>query len=138
MSHISLPDLKKGFNEHPTIVYDGVCMLCSRWVQFIVRNDKRGLFRFIPMQSEKGKSLLLSATTEKLPDAVLLVAEGRYYFASDAAIEVLSRLGWQWRWVLLLKIFPRILRDVIYSIIARNRYRWFGKSDIFMLVDHEG
>jgi len=122
--------------SNPVILYDGICGLCNRTVQFILKRDRKNLFRFAPLQSEFAKNLLLRhpISTDK-PGSVWLVTNlgqpGELVkVRSDAAISIGSELGIFWRTMSnVLATFPKSLRDWGYDLVARNRYRIFGKYD---------
>lgn len=111
------------------ILFDGICVFCSRWVRFVVERDTAAYFRFSPIQSPYGTRLAsrLGISVDN-PETNAVVIAGCASFKSDAAIEVLSRLP-LWRWTRLLRLVPRPLRDRVYDRIARNRYRLFGRLD---------
>lgn len=132
---ISESDSQKGCTKHPLIVYDGLCQMCSTWVQFVCRHDKKGVFRFAPMQSLQDSVLIQDAKRHSVSDALILLADDKCYIASDAAIEVFMRLGGYWKCFFLLKLFPAGIRNWFYRIVARNRYRWFGKRDSCYIVN---
>ena len=113
--------------HQPVLYYDGVCNLCSRSVQFILRNDKKELFRFAPLQSEKGREAILLFPGSP-PDSLILFYKGRYFIRSEAALRILKLLGGFWSLLFGFIIIPRFLRDAVYDLIARNRYKWFGKN----------
>jgi predicted DCC family thiol-disulfide oxidoreductase YuxK len=111
------------------IVYDGVCVLCSRSIRFVAERDRAKLFRFVPLQSPYGGLLAAKfGIAADNPDTVVAIIDGAASYRSDAALGILSRLpGLAWtRW---LRIVPGRLRDGIYDLVARNRYRWFGRYD---------
>lgn len=121
----------------PVIVFDGVCVLCSRWVDFILRHDRAGTFRLAAMQGEHGRRLLerhgLDADD---PTSFLLVQDGRGYTNTDAIARILRQLGGAWPAAGIGMLgLPRALRDRLYRSLARNRYRWFGKRDSCRLPD---
>jgi predicted DCC family thiol-disulfide oxidoreductase YuxK len=109
------------------MVFDGICNLCSATVRFVLRHDKRGRIRFASMQSRAGRELLrhhgLDASTT---ETFLLIKGSRAYLRSDAVLEIAKDLG-GWRWLRVLRLLPRAPRDWLYTTVARNRYRWFGK-----------
>lgn len=111
------------------ILFDGVCNLCNGFVQWVLRRDPKGQFRFASLQSDTGATILKQ---HGLPpgtlDSVLLSDGKKVYMRSDAVLEVARRLGGGWSLVVVLKIIPRFLRDAIYKWIAKNRYHWFGAS----------
>jgi predicted DCC family thiol-disulfide oxidoreductase YuxK len=112
------------------VVFDGVCVLCSGWVGFLLRHDRVRQFRFAAMQGEAGRRLLdAHGLDPDDPMSFLLVDASGARTDSDAIIAVLARLGGVWRAARLLRMVPRRLRDPLYRRFARNRYRWFGKKD---------
>ena len=120
-------------NEHrqeggPIIVFDGVCVLCNGWVQFLLERDG-GRYRFAAMQTSAGRALLAAHGLDADdPASFLLVDEGQAWTDSDAIRRVLVGLGGPWKSAVLLVLIPRFLRDPLYRLIARNRYRWFGTT----------
>lgn len=118
----------------PVILFDGVCNLCNRFVQLVIRHDRRRQFRFASLQSPYAQTLLQGKI---LPDSVVLYEGGKFYSESTAALRVLRRLDGLWPLCYSLLIVPRFLRDIIYRRIARNRYRWWGKSDTCMVPSPE-
>jgi predicted DCC family thiol-disulfide oxidoreductase YuxK len=120
----------------PVVVFDGVCRLCSGWVQFLLRHDRSGRIRFAPMQGLTGRALLQQHGLD--PDdplSFLWVESGRGYRNSDAILRIVDGLGGAWRLLRILRLLPRPLRDTGYRLIARNRYRWFGRRDACLLPD---
>ena len=114
--------------QNPVILFDGVCNLCNRSVQFIINRDPTGIFRCAPLQSETGKNLLskFDLPNDKF-DSITLVENNEYYLRSTAALKILQRLGALWKIVYVFMLVPRPVRDYIYDIVARNRYKWYGK-----------
>lgn len=126
--------------SEPLIVcFDGVCHVCSWWVQFLAPRDKAGRFRFAALQSETGQALLKKhglATSDF--DTMLVVQGERVYLRSDAILRVLKGMPWYWAWQgYLASIVPRFIRDVFYRWFARNRYKWFGKKEVCMMPTPE-
>lgn len=122
------------FKLERIVIFDGVCNLCSRSAQFIIRHDSRHVFKLATAQSMAGRTLLLDLglDPEKLETFVLL-KEGRAYLRSDAALAIAKDLDWPWCALKMLRIIPRLLRDPFYNMVARNRYRWFGRKDRCMI-----
>lgn len=115
---------------HPTLLFDGVCNLCSGSVQFILKRDRQGRFRFASLQSEVGRRLMTEHGLD--PDAlssVVLIEDGRAYQESTAALRIARHLPGAWKLLRAFLVIPRPLRDAAYRLIARNRYRWFGKTE---------
>lgn len=116
------------------VVFDGHCLLCNGWVQFLLRHDRAQRIRFASIQSAVGQQLLARAGLQVEGLQTLLVVDGERSWQHTAAIlRVLHALGWPWRlaWVGLL--VPAPLRDVLYRWVARNRYRVWGRSATCML-----
>jgi predicted DCC family thiol-disulfide oxidoreductase YuxK len=113
------------------IVFDGVCVLCSRWVGFVLRRDRRGQYKFAAMQTPSGRELLIAHGIE--PDdplSFLLLEGGTGYMDTDAIVRILRSFGSGWRVVgALLAIVPRFIRDPLYRWVARHRYRLFGRRE---------
>lgn len=126
------PDLPEGL-----ILFDGVCVFCSRWVQFVIGRDRDRRFTFTAIQSEGGRALARRYGVDPdAPETNAVIWNGRIHFKSDAALTVLGQmpstraLGW-------LKLVPRWLRDPVYDRIARNRYRIFGRTEQCMVPSPE-
>jgi predicted DCC family thiol-disulfide oxidoreductase YuxK len=121
--------------DDDVILYDGVCVFCSRWIRFIATRDVAARFRFTPIQSNYGTRLAQAFGIDPNdPDTNAVVHRGVAYIKSDAALTVLSHLpGWGWTRVLFA--VPKPLRDTVYSLVARNRYRIFGKYDACFVPD---
>jgi len=117
------------------ILYDGVCIFCSRWVRFVATRDVARRFRFTAIQSDYGRRLAQALGIDAAsPDTNAVVLNGQSLFKSDAAIAVISSLPY-WRWAHALKLVPKPLRDAVYDLVARNRYRIFGTSSACYLGD---
>jgi predicted DCC family thiol-disulfide oxidoreductase YuxK len=121
----------------PVILFDGVCNLCNNSVQFVIKRDKQNRFQFASLQSEFGQNIL---SQHKLSpgdfDSFFLLEKDMLFTKSTGALKVLSQLNnWRWAWIFLF--VPKFIRDGIYSFIARNRYRWFGKREACWLPTPE-
>lgn len=131
-------DTSNKAQNNPVLLFDGVCNLCESSVQWIIRRDKKQLFRFASLQSDYAHSLLRAAELpEHWTDSVVLVHNGRFYAYSDAAIQTLILLGGFWRLAACAYLIPRFIRNAIYRYVARNRYRWFGQKDACMIPTPE-
>jgi predicted DCC family thiol-disulfide oxidoreductase YuxK len=121
--------------DDDVILYDGVCVFCSRWVRFVATRDVDRRFRFTAIQSGYGTRLARAFGIDpRDPDTNAVVHGGVAYFKSDAALTVLSNLP-GWGWVRVFRTVPKPLRDAVYSLVARNRYRIFGKYEVCFLGD---
>lgn len=115
--------------EQPIVFFDSVCGLCNYFVDIIVRFDHAKVFSLSPLQGELARELALNSTAREDFPSVILKDETGIHRRSTAVIRILSRLGGIWRAVNVLLLIPIPLRDGIYSFIAQNRYRWFGKKE---------
>lgn len=114
----------------PVIVFDGVCNLCHASVQFVLRHDRRERFRFAASQTDAGRQLLGRHGID--PDqvsTVYLIEGGRVSSKSTAALRIARGLGFPWSLASIFNVVPRVLRDWVYDLIARNRYRLFGRAE---------
>ena len=115
--------------DGPVIVFDGVCVLCNGWVRFLLKHDRDARYRFASMQSPAGRALLqrhgLDADD---PASFLLVAGGSAWTDTEAIVRVLQGLGGVWRMAAGVRLVPASVRDRLYRLGARNRYRWFGTT----------
>jgi predicted DCC family thiol-disulfide oxidoreductase YuxK len=118
------------------VVFDAKCLLCNGWVQFLLRHDHQGVFRFASIQSAAGQALLAHAGLRVEGLQTLLVVDGTKTWQHTPAIfRVLNGLGWPWRAAWIGWLVPAPLRDYLYRWIARNRYWLFGRSETCLLPD---
>ena len=120
------------------ILFDGVCHLCTSTVQFIIKRDPNGYFTFASLQSEIGRQLLEEHGLQ--PDALdtfVLVEGSRCFTRSDAALRVAKHVSGCWSLVRVLSLIPKPVRDWGYTVIARNRYRWFGRRETCMIPSRD-
>jgi len=116
------------------IVFDAQCLLCNGWVQFLLRHDRRGVFRYASIQGAVGKHLLAQAGLKRDGLQTLLLVNGQRSWQHTAAIlRVLDGLGWPWRLAWVGWLVPAFLRDALYRWVARNRYWMFGRSETCLM-----
>ena len=115
--------------EPPIIFFDGVCGMCNRFVDLILRIDSRGVFRFAPIQGETAKKMLPPLSEAPQEWSMFYLDERGIREESDAFLAVYRRLGGRWGCLILLRLVPRGIRNLVYRTVARNRYRWFGQRD---------
>lgn len=121
--------------DDDVILYDGVCIFCSHWIRFVARRDVARRFRFTAIQSGYGQRVARRFGIDPNdPDTNIVIHGGVAHFKSDAALTVLSHLP-GWRWAGALRRVPPALRNPVYDLVARNRYRIFGRSDACMVPD---
>jgi predicted DCC family thiol-disulfide oxidoreductase YuxK len=125
-------------NDRAIILFDGVCNFCNGAINFLIQQDKKGIFYFAPLQSEAGQNLLQHYQLPKESfESFILIDNGEVYQKSTAVLKVFNKLPWYWKEVQLLRIVPPFLRNAIYDFIARNRYKWFGKKEKCMIPTPE-
>ena len=117
------------------LLYDGLCGLCDRFVQFVLRHDKHGTLKFATLQGEYGEAARRASPELATIDSVVLLTPSGAYVRSTAALEVLRYLGGLWAATLVLYALPRALRDWGYDQVAARRYRLFGKYDSCRIPD---
>jgi len=116
------------------IVFDGVCNLCSTSVRIVSAMDRAGVIKFTPTQSNFGRALCAAASVDPTdPSTFLFIRRGRPLAKSDAIVELLSRLERPWTWLRFMALLPRSWRDAVYTAVAENRYRLFGKRSACMI-----
>jgi predicted DCC family thiol-disulfide oxidoreductase YuxK len=131
--------LAKNAENKKIILFDGVCNLCDSAVQFIIKHDKKDVFRFAALQSEIGKEICnhIGVDTSKIDSIIFYEPGVAYYYKSGATIAIAENLGVLWSWFSIFKIIPVFLRDPLYNYIAKNRYKWYGKKESCMIPTPE-
>ena len=124
-------------NQH-IVLFDGVCNLCNNGVQFIIKKDKKNLFKFAALQSEFGQKLLEKhqISTENM-DSFVYVHQEKAYIKSTAALKIAKELKRGWQLFYIFIIIPAFIRNLFYDLVAKNRYKWFGKKDSCMIPTAE-
>lgn len=113
------------------VLFDGYCNLCSWSVQFILKRDSKDYFRFASLQSEIANQFFKDYNIPKgFYQSIVLIEKNAVYFKSDAALRIAHKLKGLWPVLYSFKITPKAFRDYIYTIIAKNRFKWFGKKEI--------
>jgi len=117
-------------DEKQIILFDGVCNFCNFWVNFVIKRDTKDIFRFAALQSEKAKELTSSFSIDasKLDTFVLIEGE-KFFTKSTAALMICKKLNGPIKILSLFIILPKIFRDFIYDLVAKNRYKFFGKKE---------
>jgi predicted DCC family thiol-disulfide oxidoreductase YuxK len=116
-------------NQH-IILFDGVCNLCSGFMRFIYKYDTKSIFKFAWIQDEKGIEILtwLNLPTDNY-NTIILIERGTAYYKSEAFLRIVRQLAFPWQILMVGKLFPNVIRNWIYDIVAKNRYNLFGKKD---------
>ncbi|WP_018627941.1 thiol-disulfide oxidoreductase DCC family protein [Niabella aurantiaca] len=117
------------YTGKPVILFDGVCNLCNSAVRFVIKHDKKGMFRFAALQSPAGERFAQQYGIPPAYNSVVLISSGRAFLKSAAALRIARRLGGLWPLLYVFIAVPAPIRDRIYDFVARNRYRWFGRAD---------
>jgi predicted DCC family thiol-disulfide oxidoreductase YuxK len=128
--------------DTPTMLFDGTCNFCDGAVHFVLDHENGKSMRFAALQSDAAKELLTEALGEEKtlvlqkgasgsgdPDTLVLVEDGKVYTHSTGALRIARHLRWPWKWGFVFIVVPGFIRDAFYRWFARNRYRWFGKTE---------
>ena len=119
-----------GKDSGPVVLYDGVCALCTASVRFILQHERKPELRFAPLDSDAGRHLMrLGGIDPETTDSVVLIERGKAFIEGRAAAGIAAYLRRPWCWARMLRFVPSPLRDRLYRLIARQRYRWFGQLD---------
>ncbi|HMQ07509.1 MAG TPA: thiol-disulfide oxidoreductase DCC family protein [Saprospiraceae bacterium] len=121
-------------HHHPVLIYDGQCVLCNGFVQYVLKHDRDHYFLFATLQSKSAQYFRENAGKR---DTVVLLDKGIFYTESDAGLRAARYLPFPHSWAQIFYIVPALLRNGIYRMIARNRYRWFGREDQCILPPPE-
>lgn len=121
------------------ILFDGVCNLCDNTVQFIIKHDKKDIFRFVAIQSEIGQQIIqyLGIDTSKTDSIILYEPGHAYYYKAEAAMKIAGNLSGTISLIGLFAFLPKSLSNSVYDYVARNRYKWYGKKDACMIPTPE-
>ena len=124
--------------QNHIILFDGVCNLCNTSVQFIIKRDKKGIFQFAPLQSDFAGQILENFQTSGLKtESVIYISGNKLYSRSSAALRIAKKLNTPWPVLYFFIIIPPFIRNWFYDLIARNRYKWFGKKESCMIPGPE-
>jgi predicted DCC family thiol-disulfide oxidoreductase YuxK len=121
------------------ILFDGFCNLCESSVLFVIKYDKKDIFRFVALQSDLGKEIVkhIGLSTKHIDSVVLYEPGISYFYKSAAAIEIAKNLGGVFHLGTLFRIIPAGLRNLLYDYIAENRYLWYGKKESCLVPTEE-
>ncbi len=112
------------------VLFDGDCRLCNSSVRFIIQRDKKDVFRFASLQSDFANKLLNSKSNTQQPlETILVIRDEKVLRKSEAVLNISKKLSGAWPLLYVFMIVPRFIRDSVYTFIANNRYRWFGKVE---------
>lgn len=116
------------------ILFDGVCNLCNASVNFIIKHDKKAQFLFASLQSDAAKEKLLQYNSKKIKmDSIVLIQNNKIYEKSTAALRIAKDLSGGFKFLYMLIIIPKFIRNLGYNYLAKNRYKWYGKKESCMI-----
>ena len=125
-------------SKHKVILFDGVCNLCNSFVNFVIRNDKKEVFKFAPIQSDFGKiALKKHRINSKDTDSIILIDNDNYYIKSSAALYIAKNLSGAYPLLFCFMLVPKFMRNWVYDFVAKNRYKWYGKKESCMIPTPE-
>jgi predicted DCC family thiol-disulfide oxidoreductase YuxK len=123
-------------DDHPILIYDGNCRMCSGFVRFALRHDRHGQLRFIAAQSALGQALYRHYELDPVEyETNILLEDGRPWLKSEGSIRIFQRLGLPWSLMAIGRLLPLAVRDRLYETVARNRLRWFGVRKTCFLLE---
>lgn len=123
-------------DDKPIIIFDGKCVLCSRWARFVLRHDRSKRFRLVAAQTPLGTALYEHYGLDPVDyETNILLEDGSAWTKSEGTIRMFERLGLPWSLVAVLRVLPRVWRDKLYGVVARNRLKWFGTRATCFLPD---
>lgn len=127
-----------GNKETHIILFDGICNLCNGTVQFLIKRDSKAKFKFGSLQSKEGQTLLKHFDLSPNDfDTFVYIKEDKCFIKSSAAFRVLKELGGLWKFFYAFLLIPKKIRDFLYDVVVRNRYKWFGKRESCMVPTSE-
>ncbi|WP_163100736.1 thiol-disulfide oxidoreductase DCC family protein [Peribacillus alkalitolerans] len=119
------------------VLFDGDCGVCNRSIQFILRHEKGNVFLFAPIESSIGQQLMSKYRIPSDLNSVIFIEKGKFYSKSTAAFKICKYFKPPWNLLFLFSFIPSSIRDIFYMVVARNRYKWFRKSDSCILLTPE-
>jgi len=123
-------------DDRPIIVFDGHCVLCSRFARFVLRHDRRAVFRLMAAQTSIGQAFYRHLNLDPVQfETNVLLENGQAWLKSAGTIRMFEHLGFPWSLCGVLRVVPRSWLDRLYDLVARNRLRWFGSQSICFLAD---
>ncbi len=130
-SYRSDPNVPAFADDKPVIIFDGQCVFCSAWARFVLRVDRRHRYRLLPAQAALGRALYRHYGLDpEYYETNILLKDGRAYFKADGSIRMAQGLGFPWSAAVAARLLPARWREGLYDLVARNRFRIFGRSDV--------
>ena len=132
------PNVPDFTDDRAVIVFDGMCVMCSRFMRFALQRDRNHRFNFLPAQSPTGEALFAHyGLKEEDYESILLIENGELRVKWDASVAIFETLGWPWKLAILGRLLPRPFANFLYRFIARNRFKWFGRRKVCLLPTGE-
>lgn len=123
-------------DDKPIIVFDGHCVFCSAWARLVMRHDRKGVFRLLPAQPPLGEALYRHYGLDPANyETNMLIDGGVARFKADGSMRMAALLGFPWAQASVFRVLPRPIADALYDLVARSRYRIFGRSDVCYLPE---
>ncbi|OIJ14387.1 thiol-disulfide oxidoreductase [Anaerobacillus alkalilacustris] len=119
------------------ILFDGICNFCRHSVQFIIKRDKNAVYKFASIQSDIGREIVYKHNISTNIDSLILIENNQCYYQSTAVLKICKHLKGEWKLLYCLLVVPRPIRNYLYEIVAKNRYKWFGQTDSCSLPSPE-
>lgn len=133
-SYKSDPSIPAFPDDRPIIVFDGHCVLCSRWARFVLRHDTSAHYRLLPAQTDLGHAIYAHYGLDpENYQTNILIENGVAWFKSESSVRMFVGLGWPWSAARAFRVLPMGWRDALYELVARNRFNWFGRREECML-----
>jgi predicted DCC family thiol-disulfide oxidoreductase YuxK len=130
-SYRSDPTVPAFADDKPVIIFDGQCVFCSAWARFVLRVDRKGRYRLLPAQSALGRALYRHYGLDpENYETNIFLKDGRAYFKADGSIRMAQGLGFPWSLAVVARVLPARWREALYDVVARNRFKIFGRSDV--------
>lgn len=123
--------------DHPIVLFDGVCNYCNSMVNFAIKHNSKLNLRYTPLQSVIGKGILAKFNIPQAVDSLVFIENNKAYIYSTAALKICKNLDYPNKIFYVLIIVPQFIRDYFYKLIAKNRYKWFGKKEQCMIPSKE-
>lgn len=126
-------------SEKKIILFDGVCNLCEASIVYVIKHDKKDIFRFVALQSDLGQRIVkhIGINTNHIDSVILYEPGVAYYYKSSAVVEIAKGLSGIFTWFTLFQILPTVFRDYVYDYVAKNRYKWYGKKQECLVPNKE-
>jgi len=125
------PEVPDFPDDRPIVLFDGHCVMCSAWARFLLKHDRRGVFRLLPAQTPLGQALYrhFGLNPTELETNILL-EDGVAWLKSESSLRMAAHLGFPWSMAAVIRILPLSWRDALYELVARNRFRLFGRREV--------